>query len=346
MITGMNIFSKAFMRTKWWVSLSAASLIAFNAVQAQPAAPENTQPVVTAGETQPPPAVAVNVSPAAAEVVRLSESGVSQEVVLAFIQNSQTNFDLTADDVLYLKDVGVAPEIVTAMLNHDSGGHPDAAQLANNPTPQTVAPQPGPSGPPAGPGPAVEAPLTPRVEMAEPAYVSTPPPAEVNYFYNDLSPYGTWVMLDGVGWCWQPRTVVISRGWRPYCDGGHWVYSDCGWYWQSDYSWGWAPFHYGRWYMHDRCGWVWTPDRTWGPAWVSWRVAGDSCGWAPLPPHAVFDVHGGWRYNGVHVGVSFDFGLRADHFTFVAVRNFDHRDLRHDRLPPTEVRNGIGIRRS
>src|SRR4051812_27615221 len=160
MITGMNIFSNAFMRTKWWVSLSAASLIAFNAVQAQPAAPENAAPVVTAGETQPPPTVAVNVSPAAAEVVRLSESGVSQEVVLAFIQNSQTNFDLTADDVLYLKDVGVAPEIVTAMLNHDSTGHADASQLANSPVPQTVTPQPGPSGPPPGPAPAVEAPLT------------------------------------------------------------------------------------------------------------------------------------------------------------------------------------------
>ena len=131
-----------------------------------------------------------------------------------------------------------------------------------------------------------------------PAYV-TSPPADVSYFYNDLSPYGSWVNLDGYGWCWQPRAVVVSPGWRPYCDGGYWVYSDAGWYWQSSYSWGWAPFHYGRWYAHPRCGWVWTPDRVWGPAWVTWRVAGDSCGWAPLPPHAEFDVRLGWRFNGV-----------------------------------------------
>ena len=94
----------------------------------------------------------------------------------------------------------------------------------------------------------------------------------MSYFYNNLSPYGTWVSLEGYGWCWQPRAVVISHGWRPYCDGGHWVYTDAGWFWQSDYSWGWAPFHYGRWYQHPRCGWVWTPDRVWGPAWVTWRV--------------------------------------------------------------------------
>ena len=100
-------------------------------------------------------------------------------------------------------------------------------------------------------------------------------PPDVSYFYNDLSPYGSWVNLEGYGWCWQPRAVVVSPGWRPYCDGGYWVYSDAGWYWQSTYSWGWAPFHYGRWYAHPRCGWVWMPDRVWGPAWVTWRTGGD-----------------------------------------------------------------------
>ena len=162
-------------------------------------------------------------------------------------------------------------------------------------------------------------------------------PAEVSYFYNDLSPYGTWVSLEGYGWCWQPRTVVISRGWRPYCDGGHWVYTDVGWYWQSDYSWGWAPFHYGRWYAHPRCGWVWTPDRVWGPAWVTWRTAGDSCGWAPLPPHAEFDVRLGWRYNGVSVGASFGFGLGANAFAFVSFGDFGDHDLHRRRLPPARV---------
>jgi len=165
------------------------------------------------------------------------------------------------------------------------------------------------------------------------------PPPEVNYFYNDLSPYGTWVYLEGSGWCWQPTVVVINRAWRPYCDSGHWIYSDAGWYWGSDYSWGWAPFHYGRWYQHERCGWVWFPDRVWAPAWVTWRYGGSSCGWAPLPPRADFIAGVGFRFNGVNVGLNFDFGLRPEHYTFVGIHDFTHHDLGHRRLAVNEVRN-------
>jgi hypothetical protein len=170
-----------------------------------------------------------------------------------------------------------------------------------------------------------------------PAYVTAPPP-DVTYFYNDLAPYGTWVQLDGYGWCWQPTAVVVTRDWRPYGHGGYWVYSDFGWYWQSTYSWGWAPFHYGRWYSHPRCGWVWTPDRVWGPAWVTWRTYGDTCGWAPLPPRAVFDVGLGWSYNGVSVGASFGFNLGSDAFLFVSFGDFHHRDLHRRCLPPARAR--------
>ena len=98
-----------------------------------------------------------------------------------------------------------------------------------------------------------------------------------------------------------------------------------------------APFHYGRWYMHPSCGWVWTPDRVWGPAWVTWRTSGDACGWAPLPPHAEFDVRLGWRFNGVSVGASFGFGLGFNAFAFVSFGDFCNRDLGHRRLPPERV---------
>jgi len=162
-------------------------------------------------------------------------------------------------------------------------------------------------------------------------------PADVSYFYNSLQPYGAWVNLDGYGWCWQPRTVVINHGWRPYCDGGHWVYTDAGWFWQSDYSWGWAAFHYGRWQLHPRNGWVWFPDRVWAPAWVSWRQTDGYCGWAPLPWHSDFVAGSGFRFNGVSVGVGFDFGLRADLFTFVGLGDFGGRDYVHHRVAPVEV---------
>ena len=289
---------------------------------------------VLSGSVQAPATAAAPISPNASEVVKLAGSGVGEDVVLAFIQNSQSMFNLTADNVLYLRDLGVSQSVITAMLNHDNLLRSQAPQSA----PQQFAPAPAAAPAPEAPAPAVAPVAQPPAQVAAPAptYVSSPPP-DVNYFYNDLAPYGSWVSVGGVGWCWQPSVVVVNRGWRPYCDGGHWVYTDAGWYWQSEYSWGWAPFHYGRWYMDAHCGWVWVPGRVWGPAWVTWRTAGTACGWAPLPPGADFAVGVGWRFNGVSVGASFDFGLGFNAFAFVSFGNFCAPNLAHHCLPSTQA---------
>ena len=101
-------------------------------------------------------------------------------------------------------------------------------------------------------------------------------------FYTPLSEYGGWVEIGSYGRCWRPAAVAV--GWRPYC-AGHWVWTDCGWYWASDEPWGWACYHYGCWTCDPSYGWVWVPGVEWAPAWVSWRVGGGYVGWAPLPPH-------------------------------------------------------------
>ena len=156
-------------------------------------------------------------------MVRLATSGVGDDVVLAYIKNSQAPFNLSADDVLYLKDIGLSPEVTSAMLTpRQHVARPAAAICASAPQPR---PQPRPA-PVARAGAQPRAPPHGR-RCAAPVYVSSPPP-DVTYFYNDLAPYGTWVQLDGYGWCWQPTAVVITRGWRPYGDGGYWVYSDLG----------------------------------------------------------------------------------------------------------------------
>jgi hypothetical protein len=319
------------MKTNKCLGLLAALVFPLFTTQAQTPA---GAPPLGAGS---PPAV----SPGAAEVIKMAEAGTSDDVLLAYVKNSTSTFDLSADQILYLRDIGLSSPVITGMLSRDSELRSQAPPYtydqklypATVPPPAAVAseqappPEPAPAPQPA----AVEAPLTPP-----PAYVSSPPP-EVGYFYDNLSPYGTWVQLDGVGWCWQPRVVVVNRGWRPYCDSGHWVYTDAGWFWQSDYSWGWAAFHYGRWSLNAGCGWVWLPDRIWGPAWVTWRSEGDHCGWAPLPPHAEFDARFGYRFNGVHVGLDFDFGLRPEHFTFIALHDFHEHDFAQRRLPPAQV---------
>ncbi len=262
-----------------------------------------------------------NLSVAAGQILNMAESGVSDDVILAYIQNDTATFNLSADDVTYLRDEGLTSAVIDAMMNRDKA-------LAQQP-PANYTQQLYGGSPPPLPAPVAS-------DTPPPAYVSDAPD-EVNYFYSDLSPYGAWVNLEGYGWCWQPTTVVVNRGWQPYCDGGRWVYSDAGWYWESDYSWGWAPFHYGRWFHHDRVGWVWFPDRVWGPAWVTWRTAGNDCGWAPLPLHTTFDASGLFLFNGVRVAANFDFGLPAALFTFVSFNDFAGHDPARHRLPPADV---------
>src|SRR5690349_9886396 len=72
--------------------------------------------VVSKGLTPPD---SVKLSPAATEVTKMAQSGVDPSVLLAYVENSVNTFQLSADEVVYLNDLGVASEVVTAMIRHD-----------------------------------------------------------------------------------------------------------------------------------------------------------------------------------------------------------------------------------
>jgi hypothetical protein len=102
-----------------------------------------------------------------------------------------------------------------------------------------------------------------------------------NDFYENLAPYGQWIEDPQYGYVWSPNE---DGSFRPYYSNGHWVMTDYGNTWVSDYPWGWACFHYGRWTYDPYYGWLWIPGSNWGPAWVSWRYGEGYYGWAPLGP--------------------------------------------------------------
>jgi hypothetical protein len=262
------------------------------------------------------------------DLVKLANAGVDSAVLLAFATNSASFFNLNAEEIIYLKDLGVPSPVVMAILQHDQALKELLAN-ANAPLAPPADWQFAP--PPAAPATADAA---PAAQSAPPAYPPppdySPPPPDMTEpgFYDTLSPYGNWVQVDGAGLCWQPSAAVVDPSWQPYFDGGHWVYTDCGWYWASDYSWGWAPFHYGRWFHHNHWGWCWAPDTVWGPSWVCWRYSDGYCGWAPLPPGAWFRPGIGLTFYGRGVGASFGFGLGVDSFAFVSWGNFNDRQLR------------------
>jgi hypothetical protein len=58
-------------------------------------------------------------SPWAADVVKLANAGLENDVILAFIDNSGI-FSLDADQIVRLHETGVPSQLVTAMIQHDA----------------------------------------------------------------------------------------------------------------------------------------------------------------------------------------------------------------------------------
>src|SRR5260370_27465687 len=100
-------------KANWFVLVAAAAL---------PWLPAYSQekPVPGAPALPPPEAAQGNLSPSVAELVKLAQSGVGDDGVIAFIKNSQAFYNLSANDVLALKNAGLSSPVLTAMLNHDS----------------------------------------------------------------------------------------------------------------------------------------------------------------------------------------------------------------------------------
>ena len=293
-----------------------------------------TPPAPATAETSAPPTTPVmpppNITPSSplAQVVRLTQAGVDQSIIMAYVTSSTSLFNLDSDEIIYLSNLGAPGSLVTAMMQHDQ-------QLQQQITAAQAAQQAQQIQQPA-PAQVVSVPETTSADTTDVEPSPETEPVTVNYFYDTLSPYGNWVVVNGYGRCWRPTVVVYNSSWQPYCDHGHWVYTDCGWYWESDYAWG-ATFHYGRWFRDESFGWCWYPDTVWAPSWVTWRYSNNYCGWAPLPPRTTYQAGVGIVYNGGGVSVGFSFGLGASCFTFVPTQRFCDPHPRNYCVAPAQL---------
>ena len=55
------------------------------------------------------------------EVITLAKAGLNPTIIIGKIKTSKTNFDLSTDSLIKLKQAGVSDEIVAAMLEAKSG---------------------------------------------------------------------------------------------------------------------------------------------------------------------------------------------------------------------------------
>ena len=106
----------------------------------------------------------VNLTASAADVLKLAQAGVDESVMLSFVTNSPSTFNLDPDSIVYLNDTGVPGTVVTAMIQHDqtlkasstAGELPPvySGQSTPGPGPTPAAPAPDSDAGPAGSEPA------------------------------------------------------------------------------------------------------------------------------------------------------------------------------------------------
>src|SRR5688572_22109568 len=133
------------------------------------------------------------------EVIDMAKNGVSEDVMLAYVENRDDTYDLDADDIKYLYDVGVPDKVVVAMIERP-------AEVSTVALVKDEAHQ----------------------NLRDYSTVMDPPDGEpdISYFYTALAPYGTWIKTEAYGHAWQPYHTRTIVNWAPYRDAGRWVYTE------------------------------------------------------------------------------------------------------------------------
>jgi hypothetical protein len=200
---------------------SSAAVSTSSPDTAQPPEAASPAPQPTPSSAPAPAAHAIQFPKPVMDVLRLVDAKVGPDVIKAFIQNSSVPYHLSADQIVALKERGIAPALLAALVQH-------GAQVGARPGMPPAPPYPG------GPdlyGPAPYYPgygegLGPVPDNGY-SYGLENPNGYPSYSY--ASPYsdlGDW----GYPWGWYGGYA----GW-PYIYGGFWPY-----------GYGYGRYGYGR----------------------------------------------------------------------------------------------------
>jgi hypothetical protein len=156
------------------------------------------------------------------EVVKMSVSGVSEDVIKAYVTHSASGFNLTADSIIHLKAIGVTPDVLASMLNRDTALRDQAAlNMRSTMPPSTAQPnyaqQPPAPGYPADTGATAPPPdysaqaYPPDNSYYYPNYAYDYPYDDYYYPYYPYGYYGGWYFLGG-RWFLNPHGHFGGRG--------------------------------------------------------------------------------------------------------------------------------------
>jgi hypothetical protein len=182
-----------------------------------PSGATSLQPTVAAGAPTVASTAPAKLPYGVDDVLKLSRAQVSEDIVLNYIQNSGTIYNLGPNEIVYLRNQGVSDHIVNAMLDQRKRVI-EAAGSAASPAPvQTAATGEGiiaPSYPPPAPI-YIESPAPEEPAPASSVYV-IPSPAVRAAYYSSYT-YGSPYLYYG------PYTCYGSYGgyWPGYYYGGY-----------------------------------------------------------------------------------------------------------------------------
>jgi hypothetical protein len=131
---------------------------------------------VNQGGAAPQTAPVTRNSPGVADIVKMVDAKVDGEVIKTYIKNSPTAYNPSATEIIALKDRGVGPEILTAMLQRGAEMRVQSMQAAqaaaSASAPQTYPSQVAPSAPAPDYGNTTQ-PAYPNYAYSYPAYADT-----------------------------------------------------------------------------------------------------------------------------------------------------------------------------
>ena len=154
------------------------------------------------------------------EVEKLAKANINDDTIIAYIKSNRTDYNLSADQLLYLRQQGVSEAVLKAILTQPKPVvTPAAAPVAvASAAPAPAAPAPAPAGRAAmsptyttpAPEPAPIAPPNNAVVVApQVTYVQ---PAPSPYYYN-YPPY-YYAPYPYYGWPFPPVSFSFGWGWH------------------------------------------------------------------------------------------------------------------------------------
>lgn len=156
------------------------------------------------------------------EIAQLSKAGVGDAVILAYIKDSPTAYNLNASEIIKLRDQGVSPEVTAALIQRGTEVRQAAQTAAQTSQSTEIA-----AAPSYQTQPAVEQAVTyvPTPVIVQPAstvsvhYFGAPTyyyPSANSYYYPRYTSYGSYATF-GSRYCPTPRaSFSVGFGSRHY----------------------------------------------------------------------------------------------------------------------------------